>query len=314
MVLAVVGKRSGVFAAALQAESGELEVRAWPDIGPADGVRYALAWKPAPGVLKTLPRLELIVSAGAGVDHLLADPDLPQVPILRFVDPDLAGRMAEYVALQALFHHRRMLELRESQAAKRWAPLDTAAAREIRVGLMGLGNMGQAAARVLIALGYQLNGWSRTPRALSGVSCHAGAEGLEPFLAATDILVCLLPLTPETRGILDRRLIAKLSRSGRSPHLPGPVLINAGRGELQIEADILSALDRGLLYGASLDVFAQEPLPSSSALWTHPRAVLTPHLAAESDPTALARYVLRQVARHRRGQPLENVVDRQLGY
>src|SRR5262249_22099406 len=160
--------------------------------------------------------------------HLLSDAELPEVPIVRFVDPDLTGRMAEYVALHVLLHHRRTLEFLASQAARKWTPFVTATAPGIRVGLMGLGVMGQAAARALTTFDYTLNGWSRTPRALPGIACYAGREQLDVFLASTDILVSLLPLTPETSGILDRRLISKLSLSGRSPHLPGPVLINAG--------------------------------------------------------------------------------------
>lgn len=314
MALLVAGQRAGVFAAALRGHAGDREIRTWPDIGRAEEIKYALAWRPPPGALKSLPRLELIVSAGAGVDHLLSDPELPEVSVVRFVDPDLTGRMAEYVALHTLLHHRRTLEFLASQAARRWTPFVTAIAPEIRVGLMGLGVMGQAAARALAVFGYALNGWSRTPRPLPGVTCYAGNDQLELFLERTDILVCLLPLTPETSGILDRHLISKLSRTGRSPNLPGPVLINAGRGGLQIESDILAALDEGRLYAASLDVFREEPLPVSSPLWSHPRVLITPHVASETDPDAIARYTLRQIARHERGEPLENIVARERGY
>jgi glyoxylate/hydroxypyruvate reductase A len=179
---------------------------------------------------------------------------------------------------------------------------------------MGLGVMGEASVQPLRSLGFQLYGWSRTKRQLPGVTCFAGRSELHGFLANVDILVCVLPLTPDTRGILDRRLIRGLSKTGRHPRLPGPVLINAGRGPLQVESDILAALDAGELYATSLDVFETEPLPQTSPLWTHPRVVITPHNAAESEPTAIARYALRQMRAHMAGQALENVVDTSRGY
>jgi glyoxylate/hydroxypyruvate reductase A len=234
--------------------------------------------------------------------------------MVRFVDPDLSGRMAEYVALHVLYHHRRMPEFRELQARKVWKYLPEPAAHEVRVGLMGLGVMGQAAARVLGVLGYRLRGWSRSPRALPGVECYAGPAGLDVFLAETDILAVVLPLTPDTRGLLNGQLFAKLSRSGRDERLPGPVLINAGRGGLQVDADVLAALQAGELYAASLDVFEAEPLPHSSRLWSHPRVVVTPHNAAESAPSAIVRYALAQMRADAGGQPLANVVDRSRGY
>ena len=159
-----------------------------------------------------------------------------------------------------------------------------------------------------------MRGWSRSPKSLDGVKCYAGEGELDAFLADTDILAVLLPLTPDTRGTIDRRLIAKLSRRGRDERLPGPVLINAGRGGLQVDADILAALEAGELYAASLDVFEAEPLPHSSPLWSHPRVVVTPHNAAESAPAAIVRYALRQMAAHRKGEAIDHVVDPKRGY
>jgi glyoxylate/hydroxypyruvate reductase A len=222
--------------------------------------------------------------------------------------------MVEYVALHVLYHHRRMAEFRELQTRRVWKYLPEPAARDVRVGLMGLGVLGAAAARGLATFGYQLRGWSRTRKALDGVACFAGTSELDAFLADTDILVALLPLTGDTRGLLDARLIGKLSQRGRDSQLPGPVLINAGRGGLQVDADIHAALEAGKLYAASLDVFEAEPLPHSSPLWGHPRVVVTPHNAAESVPEAIARYALRQMAAHKRGAPLEHVVDPKRGY
>jgi glyoxylate/hydroxypyruvate reductase A len=313
-LLIACSSRAEEFASLARSFDPALDVRVAPDIGCRADIRYALAWQAPHGLLKTLPNLKLIISVGAGVDHLLNDPELPDVPMVRFVDPDLSGRMAEYIALHVLYHHRRMPEFRELQARKVWKYLPEPAAHEVRVGLMGLGVMGQAAARVLGVLGYRLRGWSRSRRALPGMECFAGREGLDPFLAETDILAVVLPLTPDTRGLLNAGLFAKLSRSGRDPRLPGPVLINAGRGGLQVDADVLSALLAGQLYAASLDVFEAEPLPHSSPLWSHPRVIVTPHNAAESAPAAIVRYALAQMRAHAQRAPLANVVDRNRGY
>jgi glyoxylate/hydroxypyruvate reductase len=306
--------RAEEFAAFARDLDPALDVRVAPNLGKAEEIEYALAWQPPNGLLKTLPNLRLIVSVGAGVDALLADPDLPDVPMVRFVDADLTGRMTEYVALHVLYHHRRMSEFGELQRRKVWKYLAEPAAHEVRVGLMGLGVLGSAAARALKVFGYQVRGWSRSPKSLEGVACYAGPGELDAFLGDTDILAVLLPLTPDTHGILDRRLLAKLSRQGRDGRLPGPVLINAGRGGLQVDADIAASLAAGELYAASLDVFEAEPLPHSSPLWSHPRVVVTPHNAAESAPAAIVRYALRQIAALRRGEPLQNLVDRGRGY
>jgi glyoxylate/hydroxypyruvate reductase A len=315
MTLLIIGsERAEEFAAAARTLAPDLDIRIWPDAGRLEDIRYALAWRPPAGVLRTLPGLQLIVSVGAGVDHLLSDPELPRVPVARYVDPDLTGRMVGYVTLHVLLHQRRMCEFAQQQSRRQWKYLPEPAAHEVRVGLMGLGVMGEASAKALGALGFKLYGWSRTPRQLEGVTCFAGRDGLPEFLAHVDILVCLLPHTPDTRGILNANLFRGLSRSGRHPRLPGPVLINAGRGRLQVEDDIVAALDAGTLYAASLDVFETEPLPQSSPLWTHPRVVITPHNAAESEPAAIGRYTVRQVRAHMRGKPLDNIVDPDRGY
>jgi glyoxylate/hydroxypyruvate reductase A len=306
--------RAEQFAAEIRALEPGLDVRISPDMGRAEDIDTALVWQPPAGLLGTLPRLGLIVSVGAGVDALLEDAALPDVPLVRFVDPDLTGRMAAYIALNVLYHHRRMTEFRELQAGRVWKYLPEPAAREVRVGMMGLGVLGRAAAGALGQFGYRLSGWSRTPKAIDGVATFSGAAGLDAFLAQTDILAVLLPLTHATRGILDRTLFRKLSARGRSALLPGPVLINAGRGGVQVDADILAALDSGELYAASLDVFETEPLPAASRLWSHPRVVVTPHNAAESSPAAIARYALAQRRAHRNGEALANLVDRGRGY
>lgn len=313
-LLIIGGARTKLFANAARELDPGLDVRIWPDVGRVEDIEYALAWLPPAGVLKTFPNLKMIVSVGAGVDHLFLDPQLPDVPVVRYVDPDLTARMAEYIALQVLFHQRRMSEFLELQRAKIWEYRPEPAAQDVRVGIMGLGVMGEGAVRALSTFRYQLRGWSRSAKTIEGVETFSGADGLDEFLAGTDILTCVLPYTKDTHGILNRDLFKKLSRSGRHPRLPGPVLINAGRGGLQVETDILAALDAGELYAASLDVFQAEPLPSASPLWSHPRVVVTPHNAAESKPESIVAYTIRQLSRHRAGQSPENLVSRERGY
>jgi glyoxylate/hydroxypyruvate reductase len=277
---------------------------------PAE-VHYAAVWKPEPGELAAFPNLRVIFNLGAGVDALMADKSLPDVPLVRVAVNDLTERMTEYVVLHVLMHHRQELYLRESQRAKRWAPKSQWAAGAVSVGVMGLGTLGADAADALRRIGFRVAGWSRSPRQIEGIACFDGAQGLEPFLRRTDILVCLLPLTPDTRHVLNRDLFTKLNRD--SP-LGAPVLINAGRGGLQNEADILQCLDDGTLGGASLDVYATEPLPSDSRFWSHPKVVLTPHNAADTDPDEISKYVAQQIERFEAGGALENVVDRKRGY
>lgn len=283
-----------------------------PDrISDPDDVHYAAVWKPPAGVLAAFRNLRVIFNLGAGVDALMADPTLPMVPVVRVAVDDLTGRMTEYVVLHVLMHHRQQLELRDNQSRRLWQPKAQWAAGAVTVGVMGLGTLGRDAAEVLRRIGFRVIGWSNSDKRIDGVECFCGRDGLAPFLARTHILVCLLPLTAQTRHILDRKLFEKLARN--SP-LGAPVLINAGRGGLQVEADIVSCLDDGTLLAATLDVFETEPLPATSPLWTHPRVVITPHNAADTDPDAISAYVAEQIARFEAGEPLRNVVDIARGY
>jgi len=283
-----------------------------PDMAfdPAE-VRYAAVWKPAPGELAAFPNLRVIFNLGAGVDALMADTSLPKVPLVRVAVGDLTNRMTEYVVLHVLMHHRQELYLRACQREKRWAPRFQWPAAAISVGIMGLGTLGADSADALRRLGFRVSGWSRNRKAIDGIECFHGQAQLGSFLARTDILVCLLPLTLDTRHILNRELFAQLDRN--SP-MGAPVLINAGRGGLQNEADILQCLDDGTLGAASLDVYAMEPLPADSPFWSHPKVVVTPHNAADTDPDEISKYVARQIERFEAGGALENVVDPARGY
>ena len=274
-------------------------------------VHYAAVWKPGHGDLAALPNLRVIFNLGAGVDALMADSSLPKVPLVRVAVGDLTSRMTEYVVLHVLMHHRQEPYLRASQREKRWEPKFQWPANAISVGIMGLGTLGADAAEALRLIGFRVAGWSRGQKQIEGIECFHGGAQIEAFLQRTNILVCLLPLTSDTRHILNRELFTKLNRN--SP-LGAPVLINAGRGGLQNEADILQCLDDGTLGAASLDVFANEPLAADSAFWTHPKVILTPHNAADTDPEEISKYVARQIERFEAGGALENVVDPTRGY
>lgn len=301
------------WANAMRKAAPQLDVRLWPDhMGDLSTVDYAAAWLPPPHFLKSLPKLKAIFSFGAGVDAILSDPTLPEgIPVVRVNDPDLTGRMTEYIVLHVLMHHRQQRRIDENQKQRKWDSFPTHAAPALSVGIMGLGVMGQDSAQKLRMLGFRVAGWSRTRKEIPGVDCYAGVAEFDAFLARTDVLVSLLPATAETDGIINRATIRKLSRQGP---FGAPYLINAGRGRQQVAEDILAALDAGELYGATLDVFKPEPLAAESPFWTHPKVTVTPHLAADSDPETISAYVARQIERHEQGLPLDNLVDMARGY
>ena len=302
-----------VWTAAMRKVAPAFDLRTWPDnIGDVADVEYAAVWLPPPNVVKGLNRLKAIFSLGAGVDAVLKDPTLPtDVPIVRVNDPDLTGRMTEYIVLHVLLHHRQQRRIDNNQKRGIWDSFPTHAASALSVGIMGMGVMGQDSAKHLRDLGFKVAGWSRTRKQIEGVESFVGAAESDAFLGRTDILVSLLPATAETDGIINRATIRKLSRKGP---FGAPIIINAGRGRQQVAQDILAALDAGELHAATLDVFAVEPLPADSQLWTHPRVTVTPHCAADSDPEVICAYVARQIERHRSGLPFENVVDLSRGY
>lgn len=271
---------------------------------------YALLWKPDFRIFAQMPNLKAIFSGGAGVDHLLSLPQLPDVPLIRFVDPSLTTRMSEWIVLQCLIHLRKTLPHLDEQRDRRWSNIRVPEAREVTVGIMGLGVLGQDAAAKLQVMGFNVIGWSRTAKQLSNIETY-DAGGLEDFLKRTEILVGLLPLTAETERLYDHSLFAKLRKGGA---LGRPVFINAGRGRSQVESDLVAALEDGTLGGASLDVFEIEPLPQESPLWQQPNVVVTPHDSAVSDEMALMRYVGQQIQAYEAGGSFDNLVDRKRGY
>ncbi len=298
----------GPWVDALREHLPGLAVATLDDAPLPDSVRYVAAWKHPSGSLARFTSLRAVFSLGAGVDHLVADPDLPAtVPLVRLIDPDLTNRMSEWVVLHVLLHHRQQRLYDYQQYEKIWADdAHQPAARDVRVGVMGLGVLGQDAARKLSVMGFDVAGWSLSPKRMEGIRTFAGEAERDAFLGWTQILVVLLPLTPATRGVLDAALFRRLARDGHA----GPILINAGRGGLQDEADILAALEDGTLRAATLDVFEHEPLPAASPLWRHPAVTITPHNAAASTPQTVARFIAGQVALVDAGLAPDHVVDR----
>ncbi|HTW54595.1 MAG TPA: glyoxylate/hydroxypyruvate reductase A [Stellaceae bacterium] len=283
------------------------DLRLWPEIGDKSEIDYALVWHPEPGLLPGLPNLKLIVSLGAGVDHILRDPRLPGgIPILRLVDPYMTRAMSEYVVLNVLRLHRRDVAYRLQQAAGEWREHAQKNAEERTVGILGFGALGQDAARRLATLGFNVAGWSRSGRAVPGFATYGGATGLDALLSRSEILVSLLPMTAETEDILNAPLFARLPR--------GAALINAGRGRHLVEADLLAALDTGQLSAAVLDVFRDEPLPPGHPFWRHPRIIVTPHVAAETHPQTALPIIAAAIADFESGRPVANLVDRARGY
>jgi glyoxylate/hydroxypyruvate reductase len=285
----------------------EIEFREWPEVGDPAEIEFALVWKPAKGDLKRYPNLKAIFSLGAGIEHIFSDPELPKhIPVVRMVDHGLTKGMTEYVLMHVLRFHRRAPELEAQKAAGVWNYIDYPPAWERRVGVMGLGVLGGDAARTIASFEFDTAGWSRRPKKIEGVECFHGEEGLARFLARTDILVNLLPLTEATQDILNARTFAQLPR--------GAYLINAARGRHLVEEDLIPALDSGQLAGAALDVFREEPLPAGHPFWKHPKIWISPHVASVTQPSTAAKGVLDGIARLRAGLPLENVVDWSEGY
>ena len=291
----------------LQALLPEVPVYAHPHL-PADPaeITCAITWLHPDGALQAYPNLRLICSMGAGVDHFLADPGLPvDVPITRIVDPALAAAMSTFVLTAILNHHRRWQHFLDQQATGRWAQKDTCEV-PLRVGILGMGVLGQDLATKVAQLGFYVAGHSQTAKSVPGVRSYAGEEQLDAFLQDINVLVCLLPLTPQTSGVLNATLFARCS--------PGTYLINVARGAHLVEEDLIPAIEAGQLSGAVLDVFQHEPLPTDHPFWAHPQVVVTPHHASLTNPHAAIPQLADNYQRMLNGRPLLNQVDREKGY
>jgi glyoxylate/hydroxypyruvate reductase len=288
------------------AEMPELDLRIWPDIGNSADIEIAAVANPPPGRLRALPNLRLVVSLLAGAETLLADRDLPDVPIVRAGHPNGDPMMNEAALLHVLRHHRHLPAYMLAQQRCEWISLPRLRAQERKVGVMGLGAIGFAAAKALVQHGFKVAGWVRSSRRADGIEIFHGREQLPSFLARSEIVVNFLPLTPETRGIFDTGALAQLPK--------GAAIVNLGRGTHVVEADLIAALDADHLAAATLDVFPVEPLPKDSPLWRHPKITIIPHASRRIEPRDLVPHVCDAIRRHRGGAPLEHLIDRVRGY
>jgi glyoxylate/hydroxypyruvate reductase len=284
-----------------------IEFRVWPDSGPPENVRYALVWNPPRGFLAQFPNLKAILALGAGVDPIPSDPALPRgVPLLRLVDVGFPAQMADYAMYAVLRLQRRMGELEALQRQARWNQIDPYFVRDFPVGVMGLGVIGSVVAQRLAAAGYAVAGWARSAKRIEGVEAFAGSETFRKFLSRSRVVVNTLPLTPQTENILDAAAFAAMPRGG--------YVVNIGRGAHVVDRDLISALDSGQLEGAMLDVFREEPLPSSHPFWRHPGIVVTPHVAAPTIASEVQAQVIENIRRLERGESPLGLVDRDRGY
>ena len=303
------GDADGRMLEALRAALPHETIRCWPARGEPSDITDAVVWLPPPDFFDGLTALERVHSLSAGVDRLLEHPGLPaRATVLRLEDAGMGARMAEYVLYGVLHAQRRFPGLAAAARSRRWShDLDAADAEGFGVGILGAGALGGIVAARLLANGYPVSCWSRTPRTLpAGVLNRVGEAGLDECLASANALVCLLPLTPATRDILDATLFARLPA--------GAYLINPGRGEHLVEDDLLAALASGRLAGALLDVFRTEPLPPSHPFWSEPRITITPHVAAPSPVRASTAQVAANFAALARGAVPSGTVDRARGY
>ncbi|MEP1385671.1 MAG: glyoxylate/hydroxypyruvate reductase A [Paraglaciecola sp.] len=278
----------------------------WPKVTDKAAIELMIAWKLPIDYQQDYPNLKVIFSVGAGVDQL----DLATVPehiqVVRMLDPGIAKGMSEFIALHVLNIHRGTFQYIKANSTATWEQLPTLTNSQRRIGIMGLGNLGQAAANTLHNLGFSINGWSRSAKQLDGVRCFSGMEQLEDFLSQTDVLVSLLPLTKQTQGLLDTSTLSLLPK--------GASVINVGRGEQLVSEDLLTLLDEEHLSFAVLDVFDTEPLPDSNRLWQHPNVLVTPHIAAITQNETAGKALVDNVHRYLTHQPLIGLVDRSLGY
>jgi glyoxylate/hydroxypyruvate reductase A len=287
-------------------QAPELDFRLWPEIGDPARVRFLAAWQPPDDLAARLPNLEVLFSTGAGIDQFDLAALPPALHVVRMVEPGIIRGMVEYVTHAVLDLHRDMPAYRRQQQRGDWAPLPVKPAGERRVGVLGLGSLGQAVLAQLQPFGFDCAGWSRSRHAIDGVRCHAGAQEFDAFLQRTDILVCLLPLTDATRGVLSASLFERLPA--------GAALVHVGRGPHLVADDLIAALDTGRLSEAVLDVTDPEPLAQGHALWRHERIRITPHIASMTQPESAAAAVLENLRRFERGEPMVGLVDRARGY
>lgn len=309
MAIAIIcpGRDTSILRTSLQAELPGVRIMDYPYMPRVQEVDMAIMWNQPPEVTHDMPQLALLSSLGAGVDHILRDDSLPaDIPVVRIVDPGLTVDMRRYLLMAVLHFHKNMPRLLHLQRQHRWGN-GNGANIPLRIGIMGLGVLGADIAHHLHQIGFDVYGYSNSPRQLEGIATYSEAKGeMEAFLAQINCLICLLPLTDQTRGILNRDLFGQLPQNS--------FLINVGRGGHLVEGDLIWALDRGIIRGAFLDVLNEEPPGDEHPFWEYPEIIMTPHIASITDQEAAARQIAENYRRLKNGQPLLNTVDRQKGY
>ncbi|WP_243077641.1 glyoxylate/hydroxypyruvate reductase A [Pantoea sp. MQR6] len=299
-------ERGLLWQAWLAQHAPDIQLHLWPDIGEADQVEILVAWQPPANILATFPNLKVLFSVGAGADQFDLSALPPDLPVVRMIEPGLTQGMVEYITFSVIGLHRDMPRYFQQQRNQQWRAHNAIPASQRRVGIMGLGELGQAALKQLVSMGFDCAGWSRTAREIEGVRCWHGDDQLADFLAQSDILVCLLPLTSTTRGLLNAELFRQL------PY--GAGLVQAGRGPQLNENDLLAALASGQLRAAVIDVTDPEPLPTEHPFWSHPAIWLTPHIASQTQTDSAIAALLQNLRRYQRGEPMIGLIDRSRGY
>ena len=292
---------------ALLSANPQLKVYSYLEEHPKEEITMALIWKHPKGSLALYPNLKCIASAGAGVDYIFEDPTVPEhIPITRLVDPYLASDMSEHVLAVIFAELKNFNTYKIQQTQALWKTKEYRRIADVTVGIMGLGALGALTGKDLAKAGFNVQGWSRSEKAIDGIITFAGDSGLQKFLKKTDFLVCLLPLTPDTSGILNSSLFKELPK--------GAYIINVARGGHVVDNDLLEQLDNNHLSGACLDVYHQEPLPSSHGFWKHPKIFMTPHYASVSDTNSVIPQILENYKNLDKRNALMNVVNREKGY
>jgi glyoxylate/hydroxypyruvate reductase A len=308
MSIAIISDRNpDAWIKALHENQNDIEVEVYPDISNKEKVEYALVWNHPPGVFKEFPNIKVIASMGAGVDHIMRDPELPEnVKVTRIVDEQLAKDMAEFVLALVLNKLRNLSLHQHLEQQREWKPKSYQRIEEVKIGIMGMGELGSTVGKKLTQNGFSVNGWANSKKNLDNIKVYAGREELDPFLAESDILICLLPLTPDTENILDKNLFRKLPENA--------FLINVARGNHLVEKDLIKMIDNEHLSGAALDVFRKEPLPEDHPFWNNPKIQVTPHIASVTKPNSVVSQVLGNYERMKNKEELQNVVDKGRGY
>lgn len=292
---------------AIKEEDEGVEIQVYPDVKTKDEIEYALVWNHPPGIFSEFPNIKVIASMGAGVDHIVRDPELPDhAKITRIIDEQLATDMAEFVLARCMDYLRNLSLHQEFAAKQEWKPKSYKRIADVKVGIMGMGNLGTTVGQKLVTAGFDVRGWANSQKDLQDINTFAGQEELDDFLSESEVLVCLLPLTSQTEDILNKDLFRRLPE--------GAFLINVARGNHLVENDLLEMIDNGHLAGAALDVFRKEPLPEDHPFWKHPKIHVTPHIASVTKPPAVVDQVLENYRRMKKGEDLINVVDRDKGY